>query len=139
MTINRNQEVSEALAEWTKEMDNFYKLDKRIKNKWKRDLKGLINITGLFKYLDEDGSWYPIGIVDIIETDEKRIGYSAYRHVRIVDDEDHLLYIIIDTDDIRKVSHYAVWQTTGYLGDDFSGYMLFPLSNGKYFKVGYSC
>ena len=35
---------------------------------------------------------------------------------------------------------YYVWQTTGYMGDDYSGFLLLPLLDGKRFwKVGYSC
>ena len=36
--------------------------------------------------------------------------------------------------------NYAVWQTCGYAGDDYSGYMLFPTHNEKeYFCLSYQC
>jgi hypothetical protein len=35
--------------------------------------------------------------------------------------------------------NYAVWQTTGMLGDDFSGQLLFPLDDRTWWCVGYSC
>lgn len=36
--------------------------------------------------------------------------------------------------------NYAVWQTCGYTGDDFSGYMLFPThTKDEYFCVYYKC
>lgn len=36
--------------------------------------------------------------------------------------------------------NYAVWQTCGYTGDDYSGYMLFPTHNDDgYFCVNYHC
>lgn len=83
--------------------------------------------------------WLPCGFVEIYETDEKRRGYSSYQHVRIKDDEDKLLYIKQDSDDIKGVNHQCVWQTVGIMGDDYSGYLLFPLKNGSYFKVSYDC
>ena len=83
--------------------------------------------------------WQPEGIVEIVLTDEKRGGYSTYQHARIKDDVQKLLYMKTSFDDVRKVDHYYVWQTTGCCEDDYSGYLLFPLSNGKYFKVHYVC
>lgn len=36
--------------------------------------------------------------------------------------------------------NYAVWQTCGYTGDDYSGYMLFPThEEDEYFCVNYHC
>lgn len=36
--------------------------------------------------------------------------------------------------------NYAVWQTCGYAGDDYSGYMLFPTHDEReYFCLSYQC
>ena len=36
--------------------------------------------------------------------------------------------------------NYAVWQTCGYTGDDYSGYMLFPThTKDEFFCVNYHC
>ena len=115
------------------------KKEKQLKNVWRKKLNGLINVTGLFKWLDELDYWIPIDIVEIYNTDEKTSGYGSYQHIRIKDDKDNLLYLMQNEDEIRNVNHYCVWQTVGYCGDDFSGYLLYPLNNGKYFKVSYSC
>lgn len=32
---------------------------------------------------------------------------------------------------------YLVRQTCGYLGDDYAGYLLFPMKDGRYYKVEY--
>ncbi len=109
------------------------------KNKWKRELAGLINVSGLFKSLEENEDWHPIGIVDVYETDEKRSGYKSYQHVRIKDDSERLLFMKQTNTEIRGVDHYCVWQTVGHLGDDYSGYLLYPLKNGSYFKVAFYC
>ena len=83
-------------------------------------------------------AWHVKGIVEIYEVDEKSNGYSNYQHVRIKND-DNLLYLKTECDEVKGINHYYVWQTTGYLGDDYSGIMLFPLNDGTYFKVSYNC
>lgn len=35
--------------------------------------------------------------------------------------------------------HWLVWQTCGYSGDDYSGFMMFPMRDGIYWLVDYSC
>lgn len=112
--------------------------EEKFKSEWKDKLKDLIN-DDVFNWLNEHDSWYPNGIVEIYNVDEKRSGYSTYQHTRIKDDKDKLLYMQTDEDEVEGINHYFVWQQTGYLGDDYSGYLLLPLSNGKYFKVSYSC
>mgnify|MGYP001390423682 FL=1 len=63
------------------------------KNAYKAQLRGLINIVGLYRWLNSDMSyWQPDGIVEIVLTDEKRGGYSTYQHARIKDDEQKLLH-----------------------------------------------
>jgi hypothetical protein len=113
--------------------------EKKLISEYKRKLKGLINISGLFKFLEENDHWTPMGIVDIKLTDEKSSGYSTYQHARIVDDPKPYLYKKNPSDEVKGIDHYYVWQTTGYLDDDYSGFLLFPLKDGKYFKVSYSC
>jgi len=116
------------------------KKDRALKLVWRKKLKGLINTTDLFNWLDEHNYWTPIDIVEIYNTDEKKWGYNTYQHVRIKDDKDYLLYMIQPyEDEIRGINHYCVWQITGMSGDEYSGYLLFPLKNGKYFKVSYAC
>ena len=119
--------------------------DRKLKNRYRRYLKSLIYVPSLYKYLDQHDGWMPEAIVDIVLTDEKLSGYASYQHARIVDDEDRLLYmktqIYAGEDEYppHDIDHYYVWQTTGQLGDDYSGYLLFPLKDGRYFKVSYSC
>lgn len=121
------------------ELHDYYMSLAAEKKTWQKILKGLINVTGLFRHLNENDNWTPVGIVDIYDVDEKKSGYSNYQFVRIKDDEDKRLYMKQPVTEIRNVSHNCVWQTVGMMGDDYSGYLLFPLSNGKYLKVSYSC
>lgn len=40
----------------------------------------------------------------------------------------------------QPIDNYAVWQTSGCLGDDYSGYLLFPTyDDDEYFCVWYDC
>lgn len=115
------------------------RMDKKLKSEYKKKLNGLINVNGVFKHLDDNISWEPEGIVDIELTDDRESGYSNYQHARIVGEDSKRLYMKMPENEIRGVDHYYVWQRTGYLGDDYSGWMLFPLKDGRYFKVHYNC
>lgn len=115
-------------------------MEENQKEEFKIMLKDQINIESLFEYLDDGLYWKPIGIVEIKLTEEKRSRYSGYQHARIIDDEDKLLYMKTSTDgDVEDVEYYYVWQQTGCMEDDFSGYMLFQMNDGKFFKVSYFC
>jgi len=129
-------EINDGLYESLKAADLE---EKRVKKSFKSLLRGLINVTGLYRSLDENDTWHPQDIVEIQLTDEKRSGYKSYQHARIVDDTEKKLYMRCSCSDIRGIDHYYVWQIGGYLGDDYSGNILYPLKNGKYFKVSYSC
>lgn len=128
-------------------MDNYHAELKSKWNKAKEELQGLIH-PKYFDFAESNDTYYSEGIVEIIETEQKRSGYSDKKHCRIKEDKDKLLYIF-HTDSLETIEEseyegenieYYVWQQTGYMGDDYSGYLLLPLLDGKRFwKVGYSC
>lgn len=131
------------LEQWEKdyieEMIRYDKEKTKKANAWKKKLKGLINVSGLFKDLSEMDGFEIIDIVEIYNVDEKRSGYSNHQHVRIKDDKDRLLYMKNNSSEIRNVDHVCVWQTVGMMGDDYSGFCLYPLKNGLYLKTSFSC
>ena len=131
--------LQQMMSDSYKEVEQEIARIEKEKKSWKKKLKGLINVTGLFRHLEEMEGWYPYGFVEVYDTDEKRAGYKSYQHVRIKDDKDNRLYMKQPEVEIKGIDHYCVWQTVGHLGDDYSGYLLYPLKNGLYFKVGYSC
>ena len=60
--------------------------------------------------------------------------------------KDNKLYLRFEVDgtkltaDWEPASNYGVWQTSGYSGDDYSGYLLFPTyTDNRYFCLKYSC
>ena len=126
------------LCEIFKEIDTK---EKELKTEWREKLNGLIDVDGLYSWLENNDFWSPIDIVDIVETDEKSFGYQSYQHARIVNDKEDL-YLkqgLYEDDNFDGVDHYYVWQTCGYCGDDYSGFLLIPLNNNRYFKVYYTC
>ena len=73
------------------------------------------------------------------------VGFEGYKKVtkEIVNNK---LVLNFEVNGVRfkanwqEGDNYGVWQTCGYLGDDYSGYMLFPTHNhDEYFVLNYRC
>jgi hypothetical protein len=77
------------------------------------------------------------GYIEVVKTDYKESGYSSYDFYVEKDNPKSRYYMRQDDDE--SGFHSMVWQTVGMLGDDYSGYMLYPLNNGKYWKIYYNC
>lgn len=139
-----DEEYKKIMDDYAESERQFYKEQVRLKADWKEKLKDLIPKYDVLMEWLSDGldDWTPIGIVEVYEVEEKASGYSNYQHVRIKDDEEKLLYMKNEDEGDEEeigVNHHHVWQMTGYLGDDYSGFMLFPMTDGRYFKVSYNC
>lgn len=124
--------------EWMHEaMEECYKEDlKRLEERdsWKEKLKGLIKVKRLWKEMEEENdNWDIEGIVEIELTEEKRSGYPNKHQCARIKDEKGYLYT-----DWRGEGVYG-WQTVGMMGDDYSGYLLHPLKDGRYLKTSFSC
>lgn len=61
---------------------------------------------------------------------------SKKRYYKIVEQDDKYNKGVFEW---QASDNYAVHQTTGMLGDDFYGQLLFPLDDGTWWCVGYSC
>ncbi len=137
-----DEEEKQMYEDWQKAEDEY-------NQKWiklKEELVGLIH-PKYFDFAENHETYYSEGIVEIFEVPEKSGGYSNYRHCRIKGDES-LLYMhhtdTIETFDEEseyegEEIEYWVWQTTGYMDDDYSGFILLPMLDGRFWKVGYSC
>jgi hypothetical protein len=72
------------------------------------------------------------------------VNFEGYKKVtkEVKDNDIYLIFQINDTTFKAKwqeSDNYAVWQTCGYTGDDYSGYMLFPTyTKDEYFCVNYN-
>jgi len=93
------------------------------------------NIKYDFDFIDlEDISWKHEGYVEVEESDYKNGFYPNHKFYKVKGEK--LNYMRQDDD---GEFHNMVWQTTGACEDDYSGFQLFPLSNGKYWKISYYC
>ena len=70
------------------------------------------------------------------------IGYKPVTKILI----DSKLYLKFEVNDTKykaeweAINNYAVWQTCGVCGDDYSGYLLFPTyKDDEYFVLWYQC
>jgi hypothetical protein len=113
-------------------------------DKAKEELSGLID-PKYFDFAESQEYYDTIGIVEIERFKPERTNYPDHEHCK----EDGMTYIKT-TGEIEcyyfeskyegERVEYWVWQTTGYLEDDYSGFLLLPLLDGKRFwKVSYSC
>jgi hypothetical protein len=132
--IEADAEAETALAEFEAEMRYVQRGIVRKNNAAVMFVKD--NISYDFDLIElDDLDWQHIGYVEVEETDEKESGYSDYKFYYEKGDR-KLKYM---RQDDEGDYHNLVWQTVGYLGDDYSGYLLFPLKDGRYWKILYSC
>lgn len=85
--------------------------------------------------LDDNHYWQHEGYVKLEKSDYKSGFYPNYDFYTELNSKK---YHYMRQDDDGEF-HNMVWQTTGACEDDYSGYLLFPLSNGDYWKISYSC
>ena len=73
------------------------------------------------------------------------VSFVGYKKVtKEIIDNDRYIHFIVDEIKLKAkwqpIDNYAVWQISGYLGDDYSGYMLFPTyDDNEYFCLEYKC
>jgi len=121
--------MDEMMQECWKE--DLKRLEER--DSWRIKLKGLINTKRLWEEMEEENdNWDIEGIVEIELTDEKKSGYTNYQCARIKGEKGYLYMLGSD-------NKCFVWQIVGMMGDDYSGYLLHPLKDGRYLKTSYSC
>ena len=96
------------------------------------------NINFDFDLIDFDdlSYWKHEGYVEVEKTDYKNGFYPNYDfYVEKGNPKSHK-YMKQDED---ENFHSMVWQTTGCCEDDYSGFQLFPLSDGRYWKISFEC
>lgn len=125
-------------------MDNYHKdLDEKW-TKAKESLEGLIH-PKYFDFAQSNETYYSEGLVEVIEFKKQ----NGEPYFKIKDAKNGECYTKCSTEiecynfdseyEGEKVD-YLVWQTTGFCEDDYHGFLLLPLLDGKRFwRVGYSC
>ncbi len=91
------------------------------------------------------------GIVEIEETDEKQNGYpDSQRNCRIKSDKSSGLFMYTTSEveylygeegeyEGEPIEYWVKQWSVGMEGDSYSGYLLMELSDGRYWKINYSC
>lgn len=103
-----------------------------------------------FKYIKNeevldfsDGDYTHIGYCNVIKTDYHENGYKNYDFYKITQEDSEkynispTLYYMKTKGDNEKF-HYMVFQRTGYLGDDYHGYLLLPMDDKKYWIINFN-
>lgn len=124
--------------------------DRKLKADWekaKEEVKHLIH-QKYFDFIENHESYSSEGIFDIQLTDHRASRHPNNQACLVKNWNDKRLFVhhtnYIESFDIEseyegEEVEYFVWQETGMLGDDFYGYLLLPLSNGKFWMVNYAC
>ena len=104
----------------------------------------LWNYDAIKEYLSELDEWEFEGIqqCEVIDKDRdiyKEIGNAEIKYIYNKQDEHE--FMIDDVKENKSDYHILIWQNSGgYTGDDFHGFILFPLKmENKYFKISYNC
>lgn len=104
-------------------------------------VKGKIDYKFSFikNYIDDDESEYNHhrheGFVKVELTDHKNGFYPNHKFYKIIDGDG--LYYMKQDDNDDNTFHCMVWQTVGSCEDDYSGWLLFPLTDGTYWKISF--
>ncbi len=136
-----NEECMKELDQMMEELDKEEN-EKRIRNNEELEkLKSLISYD--FDFIEsvlEDLEWWEyINTVEVEETENPGNGYPSYKfYIEKGDIKGTYKYMRQDDDGDY---HNLVWQTNGGYGaeDSYSGFLLFPLKDGKYWRISYSC
>lgn len=95
-------------------------------------------------YLNEFAIGNKDYIIDAFDTNDYNKFKGYVKVEKII--KDNKLYLRFEVDDEKLTAdwqpgdNYGVWQTCGWCGDDYSGYLLFPTHNDdEYFCLYYKC
>ena len=83
-----------------------------------------------------ENNYSHIGYCHIKEIEYRNAFHPNIKCYKIVEDDLNIDKVFERYDDVDF--HYLVYQTCGYLDDDYSGYLLFPMKDDKYWVVSFS-
>ncbi len=134
--LNNEPDYSQAWEEIAASEKKWHEELQAKKDKFKEELRPLLDVDLVWEFLNDNETWEPEASVNIKIIKERPNG----RHIAI-DLSDPKRKFERQDEDIYEagVDHVYVWQTVGFCGDDYSGWMLFPLSNGRYLRISYTC
>jgi hypothetical protein len=141
MTPTKEQ-VEKALSEFHQTMKIEYERIAKLNEEAIEFVKKHINYD--FDLMELDGiEWKHEGYVQVEKSDYKSCFYPSHDFYKIKGDVSYSVLFGEDIDYMRQDDngefHSLVWQKTGACEDNYSGYLLFPLNNGYYWKISYWC
>jgi len=84
-----------------------------------------------------DNDWDHMNFdIEVEKSEYHSCFYPTYDFYTIVGEKDKIQYMKQDEDGDY---HNMVYQRCGVCEDDYYGFLLFPLKDGKYWKISYSC
>ena len=138
-------------SEERKEVDNLedylriIKQEREIEKDFEdTELKRLNTYKEFIRYLNDEAIGNKDSLIECFDGNTVNIfvGYKTVTKMLI----DGKLYLEFEVDGTKfkaewqASDNYAVWQTCGACGDDYSGYLLFPSYNdNEYFVLWYQC
>lgn len=142
--------------EWEKAMDELIQYENAEYEKFRKNLKHYLAnrkpsqpVKAFKEFLEGNTCSQHIGYVDVYEYDDKgerfqRTGFDRKLYKVTEESAKELpelegLIFTAETDDDygRKPIEYLCWQTC-YWEDDYRGYLLFPMQDGRYWCIYYT-
>ena len=103
---------------------------------WKYFLQHISYNSNLAKEMLRESENRSKGFVQVHEVETSKYDeFPRNKHYCIFDSDIHRRFTRFDGE---GQFHWIVWQTTGVVGDDYSGYLLLPLDDGRYWLIDYS-
>lgn len=140
-----------AWGEERKEVDNLedylriIKQEREIEKDFEdAELNRLNTYKEFIHYLHDKAIGNKDSIIECFDENNVNI-FVGYKTVtkKLIDDKLYLEFEDKDTKyraEWQAIDNYAVWQTCGVCGDDYSGYLLFPTyKDDEYFVLWYTC
>lgn len=138
--------VSMKVAKWFKEYDKLLEQHEE-DDQWRELTLAEIKFWEEFwKYITDRAIGDRMKIIDAVNDTDHR-WFEGYVKVKKSINAKQEILMTFETEkgeryvaEWQSSDNYAVWQTCGFLGDDYSGYMLFPTDKeDEYFCIYYNC
>lgn len=134
-----------SLDSYYEQVDITNKQSKRILLSNFKKVLGMIDYPSLnIKEYLRDMYNYHYGYCKMVKDETyKSWEYPSYTFYNVLDEDNDELklphHFMRQDDNSEDNFHCLVWQTTGCCEDDYSGYIMFPLTDGTYWVVKYHC
>ncbi len=142
LTRPSEEEIKADMDAYFKEMARIQEETNTVNNEAIEYVKTMIDYDFEFidDYLDGNDWWRSIGYVEVEKSDYKNCFYPSHDFY-IEKNVDKILHYMRQDDNEENTFHSLVWQQDGGYGaeDSYSGFVLFPLTDGRYWKIKFEC